>query len=66
MALTSGGRRAVEGIQDNIGIQARAEFPTLHGAPNDLRGNLPMGLNPAGADCLVQIFVGFAPCRVTV
>ena len=51
----------VQSIQDNIGIKAGAEFTTLHGAPNDLTGDLPTGLNPTRADCLAQILIGLRP-----
>src|SRR3982074_3552759 len=53
----------VQSIQNNIGIQASAEFTTLHGAPNDLTGDLATGLNPTRADCLAQILVGLRPAE---
>jgi hypothetical protein len=36
----------IESIQDNVGIQARAEFTTLHGSPNNLAGDVSTWLNP--------------------
>jgi hypothetical protein len=53
----------VQSIQNNIGIQASTEFTTLHGVPNDLRGDLPTGLNPTRADCLTQILIGLRSAK---